>query len=90
MTSVVADATELLQQLIRNACVNDGTPDSGQEIRSIDTIAGYLGAPGVEMTRYEPHPGRASLVLRIEGSDPAAPSLHLCGHVDVVPVTPAG
>jgi acetylornithine deacetylase/succinyl-diaminopimelate desuccinylase-like protein len=42
------------------------------------------------MKRYEPVPGRASLVLRIEGSDPKAPSLHFMGHTDVVPVTPSG
>jgi len=90
MTSVVDEATDLLQHLIRNACVNDGTADSGHEDRSIDTLTSYLAAPGVEIVRYEPRPGRASLVLRIEGTDPAAPSLHLCGHVDVVPVNPAG
>ena len=90
MTSIVDEATDLLQHLIRNACVNDGTADSGHEDRSIDALIGYLTAPGVEIARYEPHPGRASLVLRIEGSDPTAPSLHLCGHVDVVPANPAG
>ena len=90
MTSVIDDATDLLQHLIRNACVNEGTIASGHEHRSIDTLTSYLTGPGVEIVRYEPQPGRASLVLRIEGSDPQAPSLHLCGHVDVVPVNPAG
>jgi acetylornithine deacetylase/succinyl-diaminopimelate desuccinylase-like protein len=42
------------------------------------------------MKRYEPMPGRASLVLRITGSDPRAPTLHFMGHTDVVPVTPSG
>jgi len=90
MKTVVDDATDLLQHLIRNACVNDGTVGSGHEDRSIDTLTAYLTAPGVEVVRYEPQPGRVSLVLRIEGTDAAAPSLHLCGHVDVVPVNPAG
>ncbi len=84
------ETTELIQQLIRNACVNDGTPDSGHETRSAETLASYLQHPGVEVKRYEPHPGRGSLVLRIEGSDPHAASLHLMGHIDVVPVNPAG
>ena len=35
-------------------------------------------------------PGRSSLVARIEGSDPNAPSLLLMGHTDVVPVNPDG
>lgn len=84
------ETTDLLQHLIRNACVNDGTPASGQEVRSVATLESYLRAPGVEMERYEPSPGRGNLVLRIEGSDKAAPSLHLMGHTDVVPVTPSG
>ena len=90
MSTVTEEATDLLQHLIRNQCVNDGTPDSGHEVRSVDTLAAYLAGPGLELKRYEPHPGRVSMVLRIEGSDPKAPSLHLCGHVDVVPVDAAG
>jgi acetylornithine deacetylase/succinyl-diaminopimelate desuccinylase-like protein len=86
VSTVTEEATDLLQHLIRNQCVNDGTPDSGHEVRSIDTLAAYLTAPGIEAKRYEPHPGRVSMVVRIEGTDKAAPSLHLCGHVDVVPV----
>jgi acetylornithine deacetylase/succinyl-diaminopimelate desuccinylase-like protein len=86
----MAETTDLLQHLIRNQCVNDGTPESGHEMRSVDTLEAYLRTPGVEMKRYEPSPGRGSLVLRIEGSDKKAPSLHLMGHTDVVPVTPSG
>ncbi|HET7699423.1 MAG TPA: M20/M25/M40 family metallo-hydrolase [Candidatus Limnocylindria bacterium] len=90
MATLMEETTDLLQHLIRNACVNDGTPASGQEVRSVATLESYLRAPGVEMERYEPSPGRGNLVLRIEGSDKAAPSLHLMGHTDVVPVTPSG
>jgi len=89
-TDVTAETTDVLQRLIRNSCVNEGTPESGHEIRSVDLLESYLRVPGVEMKRYEPVPGRASLVLRIEGSDPKAPSLHFMGHTDVVPVTPSG
>ena len=87
---VTAETTDMLQRLIRNSCVNEGTPESGHEVRSVDLLESYLRVPGVEMKRYEPVPGRASLVLRIEGSDPKAPSLHFMGHTDVVPVTPSG
>jgi len=90
MTDVTAETTDVLQRLIRNSCVNEGKPESGHEIRSVDLLESYLRVPGVEVKRYEPVPGRASLVLRIEGSDPKAPSLHLMGHTDVVPVTPSG
>jgi acetylornithine deacetylase/succinyl-diaminopimelate desuccinylase-like protein len=84
------ETTDLLQHLIRNECVNDGTAASGHEVRSVDTLAAYLQTSGVEMQRYEPSPGRGNLVLRIEGSDKSAPSLHLMGHTDVVPVTRSG
>lgn len=78
---------ELLQQLIRNTCVNDGTPGSGHEYRSVETLQEFLGVPG---EIFEPMPGRQSLVYRVEGSDPAAPSLALAPHIDVVPVDQSG
>jgi acetylornithine deacetylase/succinyl-diaminopimelate desuccinylase-like protein len=84
------ECVDLLGQLIRNACVNDGRVESGGEIRSVDLLADYLGATGLDLERYEPQPGRASLVARIEGTDPEAPSLLLMGHTDVVPVNPDG
>jgi len=79
------EATELLQHLIRNACVNDGTVSSGQEVRNATLLEAYLDGSGVAMERYEPAPGRTSLVVKLEGSDPSAPSLNLLGHTDVVP-----
>ena len=81
------DVVELLQQLIRNRCVNDGTAGSGNEAVSVGTLRSFLGSAGFDMETYEAHPGRESLVARIEGTDPAAPSLLLMGHTDVVPVT---
>ena len=86
MPELVEEVTDLLQQLIRNACVNDGHPESGQEQRSVDLLQSYLEGTGADLQRYESAPGRASLVARIEGTDPKAPSLLLMGHTDVVPV----
>lgn len=82
------EVTELLQELIRNACVNDGTPESGGESKSADLLESYLEGSGVDLERYEPLPGRGSLVARIEGTDSDAPTLLLMGHTDVVPVNP--
>jgi len=87
-TDVRDEVTDLLQHLIRNACVNDGTDESGFETRSVDVLAQYLGDTGLDLERYEPKPGRENLVARIEGTDPKAPTLLLMGHTDVVPVTP--
>ena len=95
MATATADATthevtDLLQHLIRNACVNDGSAESGQEVRSADLLASYLEGPGLALERYEAAPGRTSLVARIEGTDPDAPTLLLMGHTDVVPANPEG
>ena len=89
--ALTAQTVELLQQMIRNQCVNDGTIESGQEVRTTDLLRTYLEGSGLDVEVYEPDgaPGRASLVARIEGSDPTAPTLCLMGHTDVVPVTPA-
>jgi len=87
--ALTAQTVELLQQMIRNQCVNDGTIESGQEVRTTDLLRTYLEGSGLDLEVYEPDgaPGRASLVARIEGSDPTAPTLCLMGHTDVVPVT---
>jgi acetylornithine deacetylase/succinyl-diaminopimelate desuccinylase-like protein len=87
---LTGQTVELLQQLIRNQCVNDGTVGSGQEVRTSDVLRAYLEGSGLDIEVYEPvaAPGRTSLVARIEGSDPTAPTLCLMGHTDVVPVNP--
>jgi len=89
--ALTTQTVELLQQMIRNQCVNDGTIESGQEVRTTDLLRTYLEGSGLDLEVYEPDGarGRASLVARIEGSDPTAPTLCLMGHTDVVPVTPA-
>lgn len=84
-----AEVTDLLQLLIRNRCVNDGVATSGEEHRSVDLLSGYLAGIG-DHEIFEPQPGRQSLVARLEGSDPDAPTLLLMGHTDVVPVNPDG
>ncbi|MAH10888.1 MAG: hypothetical protein CL403_07155, partial [Acidimicrobiaceae bacterium] len=69
MTEPRGDETvELLQTLIRNACVNDGHMDSGQEIRNADVLTTYLEGAGIEVQQYHAAPGRTSLVARIEGT----------------------
>jgi len=90
MADMEGETTELLSQLIRNACVNDGTPDSGHEAVSAGLLASYLDVPGLTLRRFEPHPGRVSLLACLEGTDPAAPTLMLMGHTDVVPANPHG
>lgn len=90
-TELFTESLELLQTLVRNACVNDLTPDSGQEVRNADTLEDFFTAdPAVRdtvtITRLEPRPGRTSIIVTVEGSDPEAEPLTFLGHTDVVPV----
>ena len=80
------EVVELLQQLIRNACVNDGTAESGHEAMNVEVIRDRIEGSGCDLEIYEPISDRVSLVARIDGSDPGAPSLCYLGHTDVVPV----
>ena len=90
MSELSGTTIDLLQHLIRNACVNDGSVESGNELRSVDLLDSFLSGTGIDIERFEPAPGRGSLVARIEGSDPTAPKICLMGHTDVVPVNPDG
>lgn len=76
--------------MIQNACVNDGSIDSGHESRNAEVLTQVLEGPGLDIATFEPVPDRASVVAKIEGSDPEAPSLCFMGHTDVVPVSPSG
>jgi acetylornithine deacetylase/succinyl-diaminopimelate desuccinylase-like protein len=87
--AAAGEVVELVTALIRNACVNDGTPDSGHEERSATELDSVLAEAGVPVERFEAAPGRVSLVARIDGTDPDAPSLCLLGHTDVVPAEEA-
>jgi len=80
------EVVPLVQQMIRNACVNDGTDDSGHESRNADLLRSVLEGPGLDLQAFELRPGRSNLVARISGNDPTAPSMLWLGHIDVVPV----
>lgn len=79
-----AEAVDLLRTMIRNGCVNTGDVASGHEERTADVLRQYLD-PVIDTRVVDAAPGRRSLMARIEGTDPAAPSLGLLCHTDVVP-----
>jgi acetylornithine deacetylase/succinyl-diaminopimelate desuccinylase-like protein len=83
----VSVTVDLMRAMIRNRCVNDGTRESGQEKRSVQTLQDFFG---VEGQVFEPAPGRQSLVYRVKGSDPDHPSIALVPHLDVVPADASG
>ena len=86
---VTNEVGELLSAMIRNACVNDGSETSGHESRNVATLTDFFASCGLPVEVYEPAPGRGSLVARLEGRNPEAPSLLLIGHTDVVPADDA-
>ena len=47
--TLTGETTELLQAMIRNACVNDGTPDSGEEVRNADLLTHFLEGAGLDV-----------------------------------------
>ncbi len=87
---LTGETVELLRALIQNQCVNEGTDESGHEVRSARLLATELASPEVDIKLFETAPGRTSLVARYQGTDPDAPTLCLMGHTDVVPVSPDG
>lgn len=90
LDALTGETVELLQTLIRNRCVNDGTEASGGEVRNADVLQQVIEGDGIQVERFDAAPGRTSIVGRLEGSDPSAPSLCLMGHTDVVPVNASG
>jgi len=89
-TAIETEATELLRTLIKNGCVNTGEASSGHEAKSVDALEDFFAGSGLSCERYTSEPGRTSLITRIEGRDPTAPTLLLMGHTDVVPVNASG
>ncbi|MFK8023248.1 MAG: M20/M25/M40 family metallo-hydrolase [Ilumatobacter sp.] len=88
--TLTSETVELLQQLIRNQCVNDQTPEGGQEIKNARLLRDELDGLALDIELLEELPGRTSLVARYPGTDADAPALCLMGHTDVVPANPAG
>ncbi|MGN6472511.1 MAG: M20/M25/M40 family metallo-hydrolase [Mycobacteriales bacterium] len=85
-----AAVAELLSTLIRNRCVSHGYPSVGTEIDNAAVLRSVLEGSGADIEWFEAVAGRPSLVARIPGSDPEAPTLCLLGHTDVVPADPEG
>ena len=85
----MSEHARLLQELIRNACVNDGSGDACEEPNA-DLLGSLLEGTGMDVEYYDSAAGRRSVVARLPGSNRLAPSLMLLGHTDVVPAAGAG
>jgi acetylornithine deacetylase/succinyl-diaminopimelate desuccinylase-like protein len=84
-----ADAAELCSRLIRFDTSNFGGGQSRGERAAAEWVAELLTDAGQSPVVLESAPGRASTVVRIPGTDPAAPALLVHGHLDVVPAEAA-
>jgi acetylornithine deacetylase/succinyl-diaminopimelate desuccinylase-like protein len=82
--SIRDEASAYLRDLIRI----DTTNPPGNERAAAEYLAGILAREGFAPRLFEPVPGRASVVARLEGAGRRGPIL-LQGHTDVVPADPA-
>lgn len=80
-SDVVSDCA----RLIRFDTSNFGGGESRGERAAAEWVAEQLSDCGYRPVVLESRPGRASAVVRIPGTDPAAPALLVHGHLDVVP-----
>lgn len=77
----------LVADLIRIPSVNTGNPETigDGEARAARYVCDRLAEVGIEAVYLESAPGRANVVCRLKGSDPALEALLLHAHLDVVP-----
>jgi acetylornithine deacetylase/succinyl-diaminopimelate desuccinylase-like protein len=83
-----AEVAGLAADLIRLDTTNRGGGD-GREREAAEYVASRLAEAGLAPQLLESAPGRANVVARVAGTDPAAPALLVHGHLDVVPADAA-
>ncbi|MEV7391172.1 M20/M25/M40 family metallo-hydrolase [Streptomyces sp. NPDC091215] len=79
------EVVDLCRELIRFDTSNYGDHSGPGERKAAEWVAEKLAEVGLDPEIFESHPGRASTVARIEGTDPSRPALLIHGHLDVVP-----
>ncbi|MDP9884070.1 acetylornithine deacetylase/succinyl-diaminopimelate desuccinylase-like protein [Sinomonas atrocyanea] len=79
------EVVRICQDLIRFDTSNFGDGSGPGERAAAEYAAGLLAEVGLEPELFESAPGRANVVVRLEGADPEAGALVVHGHLDVVP-----
>ncbi|MBN9374287.1 MAG: M20/M25/M40 family metallo-hydrolase, partial [Cellulomonas sp.] len=79
------EVARICQELIRIDSSNYGDGSGPGERAAAEHVAALLSDVGLEPELFESTPGRANVVVRLEGTDPSRPALVLHGHTDVVP-----
>jgi acetylornithine deacetylase/succinyl-diaminopimelate desuccinylase-like protein len=86
LTGLDAEVVRICRELIQIDTSNyGGRPDAANERPAADYVMGLLQEVGYEPQLLESAPGRASVILRIEGQNRDLPALVVHGHLDVVP-----
>jgi acetylornithine deacetylase/succinyl-diaminopimelate desuccinylase-like protein len=88
-TAAQDEVAALASDLIRIDTSNPGDHSGPGERAAAEHVAGLLAEAGLEPTILESHEKRASVVARVEGTDPTRPALLIHGHLDVVPADAA-
>ncbi len=78
---------ELLSKLIKNRCINSGSSNSGNEIKSAETLKEFFKKNGLESEIIISRKKRASISLYLESKHKNSKTITLMSHLDVVPAT---
>jgi len=79
------EVARICQELIRIDSSNYGDGSGPGEAEAAAYVVAQLREVGLDPQVVESEPGRASVFVRIPGSDSALPALCVHGHLDVVP-----
>ncbi|WP_411284989.1 M20/M25/M40 family metallo-hydrolase [Lapillicoccus sp.] len=83
------EVARICADLIRIESTNFGDGSGPGERKAAEYVMAELTEVGLDPVLLESAPGRASVMVRIEGSDPSRPGLAVHGHLDVVPANAA-
>lgn len=79
------EVARICADLIRFESVNYGDGSGPGERKAAEYVTEQLTEVGLDPVLVESEPGRATVMVRIEGSDTTRPGLAVHGHLDVVP-----
>jgi len=84
-----AEVVRICRDLIQIDSSNYGDGSGAGERACAEYVMAELTEVGLDPLYVESEPGRASVLLRMEGSDRSRPGLAVHGHLDVVPANSA-
>jgi acetylornithine deacetylase/succinyl-diaminopimelate desuccinylase-like protein len=89
ISAAADEVARICADLIRIDSTNHGDGSGPGEREAAEYVMAQLTEVGLEPVLVESAPGRASVMVRLEGQDPSRPGLAVHGHLDVVPANAA-